>query len=190
MQPDYYCNLELRSYAGASVPVIASKVMEALHPVFAEHTATYALALPYWKSGAAPTPGHTLRLFAAERDALNWIMDQLEQQVPLCNYLVTGRIRRAPQDWEGDWTTFQRFRIPARQGKSEAHQAKRLKLRAKRLAEAQRLPYFRLRSRSTQQSFALTVQKNLHSGIETAGGQPDSYGLSRSESPVFLPELP
>jgi CRISPR-associated endoribonuclease Cas6/Csy4 subtype I-F len=189
MQPDYYADLTLRSAAGVTVPVIASAVMQILHSVFTENPNRYALAFPAMKMGDAPTPGHILRLFSESRDEIETASDRIEQNTRLSPFVITGRIRRTPEQYEGEWVEYQRYRVPARRGKSEEHQEKRLRLRAKRLEEARNLPYFLLSSASTQQSFSIMIQQHIYPSRIEPTGSTDSYGLSRKEAPLLLPRL-
>jgi len=189
MRPDYYADLTLRSAAGVTVPVIASAVMQILHSVFTENPNRYALAFPTMKTGDTPTPGHILRLFSESRDEIEAACDRIEQNTRLNAFVITGRIRRAPEQYEGEWIEYQRYRVPARRGKSEAHQEKRLRLRAKRLEEARNLPYFLLNSASTQQSFSIMIQQHIYAARSETIGATDSYGLSRKEAPLLLPRL-
>lgn len=190
MQPNYYSNIELRSYAGIAIPVLAGKVMEKMHVYFSQHPDTYALALPAMQEGSKPITGNILRVFASERDALDDLMAMLEEMAGLKDLLSTGRIRKSPELWGGQWTEYKRFRIPARQGKGAEHQEKRLRLRAKRLAEAQFLPYLMLSSSSTRQNFTLIIKQERHQApIVSSPNRPDSYGLARTASPVLLPDL-
>ncbi|MDP7630517.1 MAG: type I-F CRISPR-associated endoribonuclease Cas6/Csy4 [SAR324 cluster bacterium] len=189
MRPDVYCNVELRGRQGLPAALFVGKALSILHPHFSKHPDTFAVAFPELWKGDVPSPGKTLRLFSTDRDALEAALDLLEQDPHLRDLLNLQRVRKVPEAWEGPWVVHERFRVPSRKGKDETHQAKRLRLRASRLAEAQRLPYLKLRSRSNGQEFSLFFQTQEVSAFPKFLGTPDGYGLSRPSAPVPLPKL-
>ena len=189
MKPDHYADIILRSDAGVTIPVIAAQVMRVLHTCFQARPDTYALAFPEMKFGEDPKLGRVLRLFAGSQSEVEHALDQVENDDRLKPFALIGRIRQVPADYDGGWVTYQRYRIPARRGKSPTHQEKRLRLRAKKLDEARLLPYLILKSTSTQQTFSLIIEQQKHVLALSRDGTPDVYGLSRKEAPVFLPTL-
>jgi len=196
MKPDHYADIKL---SGKTIPVIAAKVARLLHTLMAEHPDTYALAFPGMKigtqAGEQPQIGSMIRLFASSTDAVEQALDRLELEMLTDSTqntappIHTGRVRTVPADYRGPWVTYHRFRIPARRGKSEQHQEKRLRLRAKRIQEARVLPYLILQSASTRQTFSLIIQPQEHSIKTDSTGIPDGYGFSSKESPLYLPKL-
>lgn len=195
MVPEYYADIRL---AGKFLPYNASRVIRRLHELIAQHPDTYALTFPHMKtgnlSGELPEIGNVVRVFASNREAVDLALDHLEiglnGKESSSHGLQVGRVRPVPDNHDGAWVSYQRFRIPARRGKSEQHQEKRSRLRMKRLQEAKLLPYFILDSASTRQTFSLIVNpvwrdtKPDHS-VEHC----DGYGLSSNEHPVWLPDL-
>ncbi|HQT42538.1 MAG TPA: type I-F CRISPR-associated endoribonuclease Cas6/Csy4 [Halothiobacillus sp.] len=200
MKPDHYADIEL---SGKSIPAIAAKVVQRLHPFMSEHKDTYALAFPGirvgMESGEQPRIGGCVRLFANSREAIEQALDHLEIGIVSGSDFVTekqlsplihiGRVRKVPDDYDGTWVTYHRFRIPSRRGKSEQHQEKRLKLRSRRLQESRVLPYLILQSASTRQTFSLIIQSQEHKVGTGITGILDGYGFSSKEAPVYLPSL-
>ncbi|WP_371747911.1 type I-F CRISPR-associated endoribonuclease Cas6/Csy4 [Hahella aquimaris] len=189
MLPLFYSNIELRSGCGIAPPILAGYVVGVLHRHYASHPDCYATGFPELNDGDRPSPGSAIRVFAESRDALDAALDALEGERRLSGLAISGRIRAAPNQWEGPWVEYRRHRIPARVGKSEQHQESRLRRRAKRLAESQTLPYLMLTSASNLQRFSIHIQSITYEQSAVSSNKPDGYGLSRVNSRVLLPKL-
>lgn len=164
-------------------PVLAGAALKVLHRAFREEPGHYALALP----GHARQPFAVLRVFAEGRDQLDKLVDVVEPQPIMRDYLRLGYPRKVPVDFSGTWTEYRRYRIPARRSGRKPND----NLRERRMAWAadHRLPFFIMQSRSTGQQFGLyvSIQTDAQASPEV---HPDSYGLSVASRPFALPDLP
>ncbi len=186
MKPNVYADISLRANTGLLIPVLAGRVVEALHPAMARHPGCFALAFPYAKQGPTTTPGHHVRVFATDRTLLEGALDIIECET-LRECVHAGRIRDVPADWAGNFVAYERFRIPSRRGKGTPEQmSKRQRIRHKRLAQARDLPFVKVHSKSTGQLAVLTFT-TLIAPNKGLSGQPDAYGLSRPQATVWLP---
>lgn len=157
-----------------------------LHGVFSRFPGSYAMALPNLREGEHRHPGNVIRVFGETRESVDALLDNIEQHPVFKGeaYFRVSRVRQIPEGYSGDGVAYVRHRIPARGNKKSR---KPPEYRARRLAEAERFPYFSVSSKSTKQVFSLHVgmRKGSPGGLAT----PDSYGLSTSEKPLFLPVL-
>jgi CRISPR-associated endoribonuclease Cas6/Csy4 subtype I-F len=158
-----------------------SGVLSILHGCFRRHPGELAIALPCYDHTEQPL--NTLRVFSETTDKLEWLVDHVSKHPKIRDYTRIINIKHVPEDWDGEWVEFRRFRVPTRKAGVE-------RLRAKRQAMAKDLPYFNLHSQSSGCVFNLFIEKiKIPKDQLTSGGTPDSYGLSRLSNRVILPEI-
>ncbi|MFM2056633.1 MAG: hypothetical protein RLY71_1018 [Pseudomonadota bacterium] len=187
MTPRVFVDLRMLPSGGdARVPGIdpraAGLVFGAVHRHMRAHPGRFALALPEGRGFMA-----VLRVFADTRDELDALAEALHAVPTVRDYAVIGYPQRVPEDFDGAWLQYRRYRIPTRRADREDGAP----CRARRIefAESQRLPYLLVHSASTGQSFGLRVC--VLAGTPNAQPcAPDSYGLARSSAPFSLPVLP
>ena len=181
MKPTHYVDFQM--IAGddtLSLPVVTNAVYAVLHGAFRQlEKHRFALALP--KAGKTGV-GDVLRIFSSDRDSLDALVEAVSNHTTVRDYSKILYPRAIPENYQGDWVVFRRFRIPNRNADRKEDQA--LNGRKKHEAEKRRLPYFNIKSRSTQKFFRLYVDVKSSQPVE---GEPDSYGLSRAENPIALP---
>lgn len=168
-------------------PVLAGAALRVLHGVFKHYPNRYALALP----GFETAPFVKLRIFAADRDALDTLVESISGHNLIKDYVQLGYPRKVSQDFDGAWLRYSRYRIPSR--KSGRHVEDGLRQRRMDQADQRRLPYFILSSQSNGQQFGLYVAIDpVTAPVEWQSGdmQPDSYGLSIASRAFALPDLP
>lgn len=178
MHPRCFVDLTLERHAS---PLAAAAVLRVLHGAFRQQPGQYALALPDY-----PRVLPRLRIFAEARDALDALVVATEGHRAIAEHARFTYPRNVPDDFAGPWTSFRRYRIPAR--KAERKPDGSLRLRRIQTADDARLPYFPLRSDSNGHTWRLYVEARP----ADAGGEasPDAYGLATATRPFGLPDLP
>lgn len=178
MQPRCFVDLTLARHAS---PLAAAAVLRVLHGAFRQQPGQYALALPDY-----PRAFPRLRIFADNRDALDWLVAATTDHATLAEHARYAYPRAVPDDFAGPWTSFRRYRIPTRS--AERKPDGNLRLRRIHSADAARLPYFALRSESNGHTWRLYVEaRPADSG---GAADPDAYGLATATRPFGLPALP
>ena len=178
MEPGCYVDIKLR---GQGSPVAAAIVLRVLHGVFRHQPGQYALALPDF-----PRTFPRMRVFAQSRDELDRLVAATENHPTFKEMGLFGYPKQVPQDFQGPWVSYQRYRIPSR--KAERKPDGTLRLRRILAADEAKLPYFSLRSDSNGNVWRLYVE-----AVEAAPStnlQPDGYGLATTSKPFGLPSLP
>lgn len=178
MQPRYYFDIAIQP--GFSGPVM-DMLMNTLHLAFARSDRQYAVAWPYAQRGKRRSLGSIVRVFSSSRDALDDLVTCVSSASVVDQYCAIMPIRSVPADFEGDWLEYRRIRVP---GRRSAFADARLK----RLEEAEKLPHFRVFSRSTGQRFPLFVDVIMHDAAADEC-RPDGYGLSVATRAFRLPAL-
>lgn len=171
-----------RRAAGVPAAVVAGAALRVLHGAFKERPGRYALALPRF----ADQPFSKLRVFAGERDDLDELVQAVESHPVIRDYIQLGYPRKVPVDYDGTWTEFRRYRIPARRSCRKPDDD--LRERRMQRAQTERLPFFIMHSQSTGQQFGLYVEIRP-AARPSSDGIPDSYGLSVTTRPFALPDL-
>ncbi len=186
MKPNAYFDIEVRgaSSSGAgqipALPVV-TRLISLLHSLFRDHPGRFALALPGMRTGENRHPGHIVRVFAENRDDLyDLIQSALQQNERIHGYVLYGRHSDVPENFDGEWVEYRRYRIPGTRSRLE-------KCREYRMNHADSLPYVRLGSKSTGQAFSLYFE--VRSGEKTVDCEPDSYGLSLPSKRFCLPHI-
>lgn len=167
---------------GLSPPLMRSRLLSILHGYFEQQPGRHAIAL-------TRNPG-ALRIFATTRADFDALVSAISPHPWIRDYARVGYPREVPVDYNGPWVAFRRYRIPT--AKSDRNAVDGVSaLRDRRVAEARskRMEHFRLRSRSTNQAFVLTVER-VPCATTSSEFTPDSYGLSTTSNVFGLPQLP
>ena len=145
-------------------------------------TQPYALALPKGLE--------ILRVFCVSRNALDVLADRTEQHPFMRDYMIYGRVRRAPVTGQTQWVKYRRYRIPNLNAVAVAkHEKENLARRGSRIRHARRLPHFVVFSKSTGQNARIFVeQQNWRQDIPEVL-TPDSWGLSRLGARFAVPVI-
>lgn len=182
MHPFYYCEALVHTEQGDNSSAFTRSILfRLLHGYFAHHPEQYALDI---------LPGcRGLRIFASTQDHIDTLRGYLTQQSFTRDYLRLTEARPVPSGFTGPWVVCSRFRIPTL--KSDRHEgATHGQLRAQRLrhVKQERMDYFSLSSKSTNQAFSLCVQRTR---VETGSpdAKPNTYGLSTTTNPCPIPDL-
>lgn len=184
-----YTDIRIIPHQGCGIPDIAGMLIDRLHRCFAKSTISFALAFPGWEQGEVPKLGDRLRIFCESGSDLDGILDEVEQDGRLYGFIHLGRSKSVPDDFKGNWVTFERFRIRQRNCTREDLKEHHAKRRLEQIGISSTLPWIRVRSQSTGQDFSISIRKQKHQS-RGAPGRANSYGLSRESNKVFLPELP
>lgn len=127
----------------------------------------------------------TFRVFSDSSEALQRLVDSISQHWKIRDYSVVGTPTAVPVAKITGWQSYRRFRIPtAKMERSKLSHAN-LPLRERRLATAKDLPFLKVASKSTGQTFTLTIETVPMDN--TGDGLPDGYGLARASQAFALP---
>ncbi len=185
MKPHAYFDIEVRGAASSgagqipALPVV-TRLISLLHSIFRDHPSKFAMALPGMRTGEMRHTGHIVRVFTENRDDLYFVQDALQQNERIHGYVLYGRHSDVPENFNGEWIEYRRYRIPGTRSRLE-------KCREYRMNHADSLPYVRLGSKSTGQAFSLYFE--LRPGEKTGDCAPDSYGLSIPTKRFCLPDI-
>ncbi|MBT2770714.1 type I-F CRISPR-associated endoribonuclease Cas6/Csy4 [Halomonas sp. ISL-60] len=184
MQPNWFCDIEVGS-TPLPRPMAASAIARVMHGAFRQHPGRYALAMPSQKR----PPHSVLRVFASTRDELDTLIDAIRDAKALTEQAVIHYPRAVPEDYDGSWSIYQRFRIPAR--RSERIPGRSVRLKRVQEANANELSFFQMQSNSNGGRFRLYWEVKPHSDgmSENNEAHPDSWGLSTTTSPIPLPDI-
>lgn len=188
MHPTCYLNIEVRGVltpgqgfakgSGLRAVMAVSRIMHALHPLFKATPDTFATDFPAMRGGQYKNPGHIVRVFAANREALDALAEKIESDQVLRDLAVIGRVRAFdPDNYSDSWVTVRRFRVAPHTQPSN---------RARDMQLAADLPFIRTRSATNGNGYTLTLQR-----LPAAQGQfgcPNSYGLSGTDG-LSVPDL-
>jgi len=158
---------------------VMNRLASILHGIGREHGVRFAIAIPEARIGDRAHTGRILQVFSDEAIAL--IHDQISKRANIAEYIKIGAIGEVPV--ASSYTSYALFSIPRRSsGVAE--------LRAKRLIEGARLPYFRVASKSTQQAFSVRVKPTkIEADALSDDVEPNSYGLSVASRAFSLPDV-
>lgn len=127
----------------------------------------------------------TFRVFSSSPQALQRLVDTIGQNWKIRDYSVVGTPTPVPTAKITGWQSFRRFRIPTAKMERTKLSHDNLPLRERRLATAKDLPFLKVASKSTGQTFTLTIEIVP---MDNAGdGLPDGYGLARASQAFALP---
>lgn len=206
MQANFYLDLRVLptgDNTDLQIEQVRNQIFTVLHGCFRQVPETFALALvrssnaqvqgiqdnreqPKAKRGFAVYD--VLRVFAADQTSLKLLTQILQANWKVRDYAQLGAVSSVPL--HTSWKSFRRFRIPTEKAERQLsyNLANNIKsLRERRLQQAQKLPYLRVKSQSTGQQFTVIV--DIQSADNTGEGQPDGYGLARASQPFALPDF-
>lgn len=192
MQPNRYVDFEIGrsdTVSGAPPPMVASGLLMVLHKPFVQYPTRYAVALPGWgdcRGDEHGFPWSVLRVFADDLEALDLLVSQVSSHHIVRDYTRIGFPRQVPTGFSGPWVEYRRFRVSSRKAGVDA-------LRQRRLNSSieNGLPFFKIRSSSTGQTFVLAVEpRPFESPLENQDVKPDNYGLSVHTRAFALPHIP
>jgi hypothetical protein len=181
-------HLNYRSNADV-IPVadVSSRALRILHGTFTQcrvesGAQPYALALPRGLE--------ILRVFSINRDALDELVDRTEQHHFMRDYVIYGRVRRAPVTEQTRWVEYQRYRIPNRNSIAvSGYENENILRRDARIKHALELPHFVIFSKSTGQSARIYVKQQDWTQDAPGALTPDSWGLSRLSARFAVPVI-
>lgn len=182
MEPRHYVDFQLGPRPS---PIGAAQALKVLHGVFSLYPGQYALALPDY-----PRSFPRLRVFASSREGLDRLVAAGE--AALQNVGRFAYPKEVPEDFDGPWISYRRYRIPSR--KAERKPDGNLRLRRIQAADTAELPYFAIRSQSNGHTWRLYVEAQVHVETQPVStkepAEPDAYGLTVSSRLFVLPRLP
>ena len=114
MNPRVYVDLRILPSGGdARAPGVDPRasglVFGAVHRHMRAHPGRFALALPDGRGFMA-----VLRVFADTREELDGLAEALQDSPLVRDYAVVGYPKRVPEDFDGPWLQYRRYRIPTR----------------------------------------------------------------------------
>lgn len=202
MLAHYYVDLTTRKGVEIAPGVLASNLMQGIHPFIkkaAQEGRYVAVAFP--DMAARFGIGERQRWFAEQRETLEAMLDRLTSDPRFDDYWIARQIKPVPAACDRQ-VAYVRLRLSHALSQARAARHPRAatldeinrKTRNKRLRHLESAPagigYLDLRSASTQQQFRLFVQRvEAGSDILLDENAPDSYGLSRPTQIVALPEF-
>jgi len=178
MKPSCYIDVET-TVAIASLPVLG-RLFSALHRMLRQEPGRFALAFPRLRTGQNRHPGNIVRIFSETSDRLVDVMVQLANNERLQGYVRYSPVRLVPENFEGPWIEYRRYRIPGNRSRLD-------RCRDYRLQQAQEFPFIRTASKSNRQAFSLHIC--AISSMRSEFCTPDSYGLSLATRPFALPDI-
>jgi hypothetical protein len=178
MKPSRFVDVETTASIG-SLPVMG-RLFSALHGQLRQDPGRFVLALPRLRTGQDRHPGNVVRIFAETSDCLAGVVSQLANNERLQGYVRYGLARTVPENFDGPWIEYRRYRIPGNRSRLE-------KCRNYRLEQAEAFPFIRATSKSNRQAFSLHIC--TIPGKRSEWCAPDSYGLSLPTRPFALPDI-
>ncbi len=188
MKPNIYVDVRVTGVrhdgVGPATPIrVCTALMKVLHGAFSQTPGTYAIALP----GEKAKIFSVVRIFAERREDLDALVERTEGHPLFVQHARFGYPKTVPEDFDGEYREYRRYRIPTR--KSERHPEGTLRLRRILYADEAKLPYFILKSRSNRHIFGLRVEcRNGERPVK--GCKPNSYGLSGATYAFAVPHIP
>jgi len=164
------------------VPVM-TRLFATLHAVKRTHQLDIALAFPGMYEGEGRDParlGELIRVWASDETTLNTLSTHAALPAGIVPFVGIGDVETFDTSQECRWRAYARYRIPSRRSRVEG-------ARSSRLERSERLPFFRVGSRSNRQAFSISILP-IEVKASSAAAEADSYGLSRLSEPLGLPE--
>jgi hypothetical protein len=178
LSPTFYVDLEARI---GSAPVHAvGRLVWVLHGILRQDPGLCALAFPLLRKGPERRLGNLVRVFSDSDAKLGRILQLLSENEGLRGHVRYGTPTRVPENFDGAWIEFRRYRIPNR--------GSRLKQsRHSRLDTGENIPFLRTTSKNNGHSFSLHI--DAVPGTKPEMCIPDSYGLSVTTRSFALPAI-
>ena len=183
-----YCEIQLVTKPGITAPVLSSKIINVLHPLFASNPGIYGLLFPKAKEGTYPTTGDTIKVFAkTEQDAT--FVQKLLQMKDTRNYIITD-VSNVPTFAKPAIACF-KFRIPkAPTNKEDKYYYEQLQKRLECRNHAATLPYLELFSSSTGSNQKRPFRQYFYQKeVDASTGMANSFGFSTYKNVLALPNL-
>lgn len=198
MKPLYYCDCEVkggdRAEFNGHVLFVLARLMRKVHSHAKNHPGQLAVDIPGLNAAHKTATervarlGRVVRLFCERREDLEAFLDAIESDPVLSDAMRLGgfslhRVRAVPASFSGPWVSVERTRIAPRSQPDN---------RRRDIEERDRLKpgFLNLRSASTQQTFSLSmIRRQWKSMPDGEQGDPSSYGLSRKDRPLLLPDM-
>lgn len=145
---------------------VLSRIYRVIHGVFGGSNGSYAVAFPKAKTGKARSVGNVIRVFASSVSDIYALLEKIRTHHVLRDYARISMPQDVPDNFAGEWVSWQRIRVQKRAGIN----------REATIIRATKSPYFDILS-SSGHGFALRVCK-VKSPPQTDDFIPNSYGLS------------
>ena len=202
MQANFYLDIRIIDSADdgeLTLVHLRNQIYTIIHAVFRKMPNKFALALEISprqqrkmqakeSKYGYPSSAHydVLRIFAADQNDLEQLIENIKGHWKIRDYAVLNNPTTVPTAKVTGLRSYFRFRIPTvKMERNQLSDPKQLTLRERRLKQATKLPYFKVSSQSTGQTF--TVPIRIEDATEVGQGIPDSYGLARQTQPFALP---
>ncbi|WP_201532885.1 type I-F CRISPR-associated endoribonuclease Cas6/Csy4 [Psychrobacter ciconiae] len=201
---DYYVDIRVIPSAESvdlSLPSVRNQVYKVLHGAFrtlAADSLPFALAIVASPKLLAKqealakkydqTPRFDFdifRVFSVTDEALQRLVDTINNHWTIRDYAVVGAVALVPTAKISGWQSYRRFRIPTAKMERSKLSHDLPPLHERRLQQAKTMPFLKIQSKSTGQSFTLVIDKV--EATDAGHGLPDSYGLARASQPFALP---
>lgn len=190
---EYYFPISLKGINSSCYGVVLTRLFEALHlAISKEGKGGVGLSFPGWKSHSKNkierSFGDCILVVGQDRDALMKVITRYNIDVEIdMPELVAENVLDVPLGC--DRSIFKRSRSLQKQFRVAKH-GEDADVRAsarKRISEMEKLPTIAVRSKSTNETYLIAVERVDNVNSEEAGFS--SYGLSKGSSvPVFYPE--
>lgn len=153
---------------GADMPqhAILSKAYRVLHGAFGGSGSKYAIAFPRAREGKSRSVGNVIRVFSDSSAELYALLEKVRGHHVMRDYARVSMPQDVPDDFSGEWMSWQRIRVQKKDGINRIATIKR----------ASESPYFEVLS-SSENSFPLRIQK-VKANPQLKDFTPNSYGLS------------
>jgi len=145
---------------------VLSKAYRVLHGAFGGSGGKYAVAFPGAKEGKSRSVGNVIRVFADSSAELYSLLEKVRGHHVMRDYARVTMPQDVPEDFSGEWMSWQRIRVQKKEGVNRVATIKR----------ANESPYFEVMS-SSENSFPLRIHK-VKADPQLEDFTPNSYGLS------------
>lgn len=193
MMPRVYFDIEALAATedtGMSAPALRGRMLALLHPLFAAKPHTYALAIPEGRQAVCDRGGGALRVFASSRDDLDALVDSLSRLPWIRDYARLHYPASVPENYAGAWVAFRRYRVPSlNSDRRTGEEAGQLRQRRMQILRKEKMDYFIVSSKTTEQRFTLAVRRESGAPPQ-AECLPNSYGLCSAHNVFCVPDLP
>ena len=193
MMPRVYFDIEALAVAedtGMSAPALRGRMLALLHPLFAAKPHTYALAIPAGCQAVCDRGGGALRVFASSRDDLDALADSLSRLPWIRDYARLHYPASVPENYAGAGVAFRRYRVPSlKSDRRTGAEAGQLRQRRMQTLQKEKMDYFIVSSKTTEQRFTLAVRRESGAPPQ-AECLPNSYGLCSAHNVFCVPDLP
>lgn len=162
------CYVDFEAIGGEDVPqyAVLSKAYHVLHGAFGGSEGKYAVAFSGAKQGKSRSVGNVIRVFADSSAELYALLEKVRGHHVMRDYARVSMPQDVPDDFSGEWMSWQRIRVQKKEGINREATIKR----------ANESPFFDVMS-SSGKSFPLRISKTK-ANPQLDDFTPNSYGLS------------